>query len=129
MNNLVTTASTTHLPEQQETIHMITQLRHEAISGSIHDLAHVQTADMLADCLTKSSAQPTNLIKCVNTGIIPNADKHGSFREMMKNRHKAYSTLAAWLVQNIPEPREVTSFLGIPMRRAIETVLYNDESW
>ena len=36
-NNLVTTASTTHVPEQQETIHMIQMLRKEACSGSIAD--------------------------------------------------------------------------------------------
>ena len=44
-NNLVTTASTTHLPEQKETIHMINQLRHEACSGSIADLAHVTSTE------------------------------------------------------------------------------------
>ena len=42
-NNLVTTASSTHLPEQKETIHMIQMLRKEACSGSIEDLAHVRT--------------------------------------------------------------------------------------
>ena len=36
-NNLVTTAQTTHLPEQKETIHMIQMLRKEAISGTIDD--------------------------------------------------------------------------------------------
>ena len=36
-NNLVTTASTTHLPEQKETIHMIQMLRKEACSGSTSD--------------------------------------------------------------------------------------------
>ena len=38
-NNLVTTATTTHLPEQKETIHMINQLRTEASSGAIDDLS------------------------------------------------------------------------------------------
>ena len=33
-NRVVTTATTTHLPEQAETVHMITQLRQEALSGS-----------------------------------------------------------------------------------------------
>lgn len=40
-NNLVTTAQTTHLPEQKETHHLIQMLRHERISGHIEDLAHV----------------------------------------------------------------------------------------
>ena len=55
-NNLVTTASTTHLPEQKETIHMIQMLRKESCSGSLDDLAHVVSADCLADALTKLSA-------------------------------------------------------------------------
>ena len=44
-NNLVTTASTTHLPEQKETIHMIAMMRKEVCSGSIADLAHATTHD------------------------------------------------------------------------------------
>ena len=90
----MTTASTTHLPEQKETIHMINQLRTEACSGSIDDLAHVVSDDCLADCLTKSSAKPQNLIDAVNTGRLPNVDKHPPFRELMKNKHKAYTTCA-----------------------------------
>ena len=38
-NNLVSTASTTHLPEQKETVHMITNLRREACSGAIEDFS------------------------------------------------------------------------------------------
>ena len=55
-NNLVTTASTTHAPEQQETIHMIQMLRKEACSGALADLSRVRTERCLADCLTKASA-------------------------------------------------------------------------
>eukprot|EP00975_Prorocentrum_lima_P059416 12454743-Prorocentrum_lima.AAC.1 len=44
-NKLVTTASTTHLPEQKETIHMTSQLLHEACTGSRHDLAHLVSQD------------------------------------------------------------------------------------
>ena len=36
-NNLVTTAASTKLPEQKETIHMIQMLRQEACSGQMHD--------------------------------------------------------------------------------------------
>ena len=91
-NNLVTTASTTHLPEQIETIHMINQLRAEAFSGAIDDLAHVVSADCLADCLTKTSARADALIKAVNTGVLPNLDRHPPFRQLMQLRHKAYGT-------------------------------------
>ncbi len=52
-NKLATTASTTRLLEQKETIHMIQMLRKEYCSGQIDDLAHVSSADCLSDCLTK----------------------------------------------------------------------------
>jgi hypothetical protein len=87
-NNLVTTASTTHVPEQQETIHMIQMLRKEACSGSIADLAHVNSEDCLADCLTKASANPTNLINAIMTGTLKNIDCHKPFREAVQ--HKAF---------------------------------------
>ena len=64
-NNLVTTASTTHNPEQQETIHMIQMLRKEACSGFIADLSHIRTQWCLADCLAKKSANPQNLFGAV----------------------------------------------------------------
>ena len=35
-NNLVTTASTTHQPEQKETMHLIQMLRKESTSGQMH---------------------------------------------------------------------------------------------
>ena len=132
-NNLVTTASTTHLPEQKETIHMINQLRQESCSGSIDDLAHVISEDCMADCLTKASAKATALLKAVNTGVLPNVDKHPSFRELMQYKHKAYSTslrkaeeeemdsevpssLIAWLVRNISNASDVLTFMDIPVR-------------
>ena len=42
-NNLVTTAGTTHLPEQKETHHLIQMLRKESNSGALDDLAHVSS--------------------------------------------------------------------------------------
>ena len=44
-NNLVSTASTTHSPEQQETIHMIQNSDAEegSVLGSYADLSHVRT--------------------------------------------------------------------------------------
>ena len=135
-NNLVTTASTTHLPEQKETIHMINQLRHESLSGSIDDLAHVVSEDCLADCLTKASAKPQALMKAVDTGFLPNVDKHPPFRELMKHRHKAYSTslrhddetngfdpLVVWLVHNLENSTDIVTFMAIPVRLSIEQYL------
>ena len=85
-NNLVTTASTTHLPEQKETIHMIQMLRKEACSGSIHDLAHIRTALCLSDCLTKGSAKPDELLRAVDTGVLHEVDLHPNFRTLIKHR-------------------------------------------
>ena len=68
--NLETTARTIHLPEQKETIHMISMLLTEASSGSIHDVAHIPTPNCLADWLTKASAKADNLITAVQTGNI-----------------------------------------------------------
>jgi hypothetical protein len=103
-HNLVTTASTTHLPEQKETIHMIQMLRKETCSGALDDLAHVRTEHCLSDCLTKHSAKPDNLIHAVETGTLVNCDVHPPFRELLK--HKAF--LQAWLLKNIHEPAIVT---------------------
>ena len=92
-NNLVTTASTTHVPEQQETIHMIQMLRKEACSGSIADLSHIRTQWCLADCLTKKSANPQALIDAVRQGLLKEVDAHPPFRTLVE--HKAY--LRSWL--------------------------------
>ena len=87
-NNLVSTAGTTHLPEQQETIHMIQMLRKEACSGAIEDLAHVRTEHCLSDSLTKTSVNPDALIQTVETGVIVNIDCYKRFRELLQ--HKAF---------------------------------------
>ena len=92
VKNLVTTARTIHLPEQKETIHMISMLRKEACAGSIHDLAHIPTKNSLADCLTKASAKADNLITAVQTGKLFNIDIHPEFRTLME--HKAF--LSTW---------------------------------
>ena len=90
--NQVTTARTSHLPEQKETIHMISMLRKEACSGSIHDLAHIPTHNCLADCLTKACAKADNLITAVKTGELSDVEIHPNFRTLME--HKAF--LSAW---------------------------------
>ena len=88
--NLVTTARTTHLPEQEEAIHMISMLRKEACSGNIHDLAHIPTQHCLADCLSKASAKADNLISARKTVRLLDVDIHPDFRTLME--HKALST-------------------------------------
>jgi hypothetical protein len=110
-HKLITTASTTHLPEQKETIHMIQMLRKESNSGKIADLAHVSTHDCLSDCLTKHSAKPDNLIKAVETGILPNVDMHPPFRTLLE--HKAY--LQEWIDTNIYTSEVVFAMLDEPV--------------
>ena len=80
--NLVTTARTTHLPEQKVTIHTISMLRKEACSGNIHDLAHIPTQNCLTDCLTKAD----NLITAVKTGRRLDVDIHPDFRTLMEHK-------------------------------------------
>ena len=89
---LVTTARTIHLPEPQETIHMMSMLRKEACSESIHDLAYIPTQNCLADCLTKASAKAENLITAVKTSRLLDVDIHPNFRTIME--HKAF--LSTW---------------------------------
>ncbi|MDP7646981.1 MAG: hypothetical protein QGH82_02765, partial [Candidatus Woesearchaeota archaeon] len=89
-NNLVTTAGTTHLPEQKETVHMIQMLRKEACSGAIEDLAHIPTRFCLSDPLTKSTINPSTLIEAVQTGKLPWVDVNPPFRSMIQ--HKAFES-------------------------------------
>ena len=114
-NNLVTTAKTTHLPKQKETIHMIQMLRQEACSGNVSDLAHIRTQYCLADSLTKSSARPDELVRAVTTGNLPEEDVHPPFRTLMQ--HKAL--LATWVCDNM-ESRDVISFLGVPLSQEVQ---------
>ena len=90
--NLMTTARTIHLPEQKETIHMISMLRKEACSGTIHDFAHSSTQNSSADCLTKSLAKADTLITAVKTVRLLDVDVHPNFRTLME--HKAF--LSTW---------------------------------
>ena len=108
-NNLVTTASTTHQPEQKETMHLIQMLRKESNSGQMHDLAHVRSEDCLADSLTKHSAKADELIKAVLTGNLLNVDAHPPFRTMLQN--KAF--LVEWLARNTKHGPDIIAFAGV----------------
>ena len=108
-NNLVTAASTTHQPEQKETMHLIQMLRKESNSGQMHDLAHVRSEDCLADSLTKHSAKADELIKAVLTGNLLNVDAHPPFRTMLQN--KAF--LVEWLAHNTKHGPDIIAFAGV----------------
>ena len=107
-NNLVTTAKTTHTPEQKETIHLIQMLRKECVSGKIDDLAHVSSGDCLSDCLTKHSAKPDALMKAIETGNLKNLDVHPPFRTLL--RHKAFF-LGKWICSTLRKPLDVVTLL------------------
>ena len=104
---------------------MIQTLRKESMSGSIHDLAHVRTEDMLADCLTKSSAKPDVLIKAINQGVLPNIDMHPEFRSLLK--HKAF--LVAWRCQNLKGARDIVSFMDTDIRTTVQAYFANSSSF
>ena len=108
-NNLVTTASTIHQPEQKETMHLMQMLSKESNSGQMHDLAHVRSEDCLADSLTKHSAKADELIKAVLTGNLLNVDAHPPFRTMLQN--KAF--LVEWLAHNTKHGPDIVAFAGI----------------
>ena len=104
-NSLVTTAFTTHQPEQKETLRLIQMLRKESNSGQMQDLAHVRSEDCLADSLTKHSAKADELIKAVS---FLNVDAHPPFRTMLQN--KAF--LVEWLAHNTKHAPDIIAFAG-----------------
>ena len=71
---------------------MISMLRKEVCSKSIHDLAHIPDQNCLADCLTKASAKTDNLITAVQTGKLLDVDSHPDLGTFME--HKAF--LSTW---------------------------------
>ena len=109
-NNLVTTAQTTHLPEQKETHHLIQMLKHESNSGQLDDLAHIASENCLADPLTKSPAKPDQLVKTIETGVMENVDVHPPFRSFLK--HKAFSS--QWVADHMIEARHALTFFNSP---------------
>ena len=104
---------------------MIQTLRKESMSGTIHDLAHVKTDDMLADGLTKTSAKPDALIKAINQGVLPNVDTHPEFRSLLK--HKAF--LVAWCCQNLRDARDIVSFMDEDIQTAVHIYFSNSSSF
>ena len=107
-NNLVTTAQTTHLPEQKETHHLIQMLRHESNSGHLDDLSHIASEYCLADPLTKHSAKPDQLIQSIETGQLEQVDVHPPFRSLLK--HKAF--LVTWSVDHLSRPAQIHTVFG-----------------
>ena len=114
-NNLVTAASTTHQPEQKETMHLIQMLRKESNSRQTHDLAHVRSEDCLADSLTKHLGKADELIKAVLTGNLLNVDAHPPFRTMLQN--KAF--LVEWLAHDTKHGPDIIAFAGVGVEESM----------
>jgi len=87
--NLVTTARTTHPPEQKETIHLVNMMRHESQRGAWDDFAHMPTKDCLADALTKAAADVKTLLTAVNTGWLKSVDMYPLFRTTCRQAYYA----------------------------------------
>ena len=72
---------------------MISLLRKEACSGSLHDLPlTLQLRIVWHIVLTKASAKTDNLITAVKSGRLLDVDSHPNFRTLME--HKAF--LSTW---------------------------------
>ena len=119
-NNLVTTAQTTHLPEQKETHHLIQMLRHEGNTGNIDDLSHVASEFCLADPLTKHTAKPDELVRSIETGTLRQVDVHPPFRTLVK--HKAFIT--EWVINNLPDPQFVLTFFAEDISDCVYSLMY-----
>ena len=122
-NNLVTTAQTTHLPEQKETHHLIQMLRHESNSGHLDDLSHIASEYCLADPLTKSTAKPDQLVSSITTGKLENVDTHPPFRSLLK--HKAF--LTTWVIETLSEPHHVLTFFCEDISDYVFAMMYFEE--
>ena len=119
-NNLVTTAQTTHLPEQKETHHLIQMLRHESNTGNIDDLSHVASEFCLADPLTKHTTKPDELVRSIETGTLRQVDVHPPFRTLVK--HKAFIT--EWVINNLPDPQFVLTFFAEDISDCVYSLRY-----
>ena len=64
------------------------------------------------------------MIKAIETSILLNIDKHQPFIEMLAHKHKAYMTIADWVMWNIFAANEVTSFLGVCIEPFMHKRLY-----
>ena len=72
---------------------------------------------MLADCLTKATAKPDNLMTAVKTGILPEVDASPEFRKMLK--HKAYLTF--WICNNLQHAKTIVEFMNEPISHYVES--------
>ena len=70
--------------------------------------------------------KPDNLIKAIEIGVLLDVDKHPPFREMLKDRHKAYQCFANWVVKNLKGAADIVTVLGEFVQKDIHAVLYQE---
>ena len=92
---------------------MISLLRKEACSGSVHDLAHISTRNCLTDCVTKVSGKADNLITAVKTGGLLDVDIHPNLRT-----HGAEGLLD-YLVQNMSVHKGARYVLPVAVKSSL----------
>ena len=80
---------------------------------------------MLADCITKTSANPDVLIKAIDHGVLLNVDTHPEFRSLLKR--KAF--LVTWCCQNLQDARDIVSFMGTDIRTTVQAYFANSPSF
>ena len=122
-NNLVTTAQTTHLPEQKETHHLIQMLRHESNTGHLDDLSPIASEILSGRPTYKITAKPDQLVSSIATGKLEQVDVHPPFRSLLK--HKAF--LTTWVVDTLHEPHNVTTFFCEDISDHVFAIMYFDE--
>ena len=71
----MTTAQTTHMPEQKETHHLVQMLRHESNAGHLDDLSHIPSECCFSDPLTTHTAKPDQLVLSI-AGRLDQVDVH-----------------------------------------------------
>ena len=98
-------------------------MRATSNTGHLDDLSHVASEYCLADPLTKHTAKPDQLVKSITTGRLDQVDVHPPFRTLLK--HKAF--LTTWVIENLNEPHNVTSFLCEDIADEVFALMYLEE--
>ena len=102
-NNLVTTASTTHQPEQKKNH----AFKPEATEGK-QQRTDARSGTWEKIILPHATAKADEFIKSVMTGVLPNVDVHPPFRTMSQNQ----AFLVEWLSYNTTLGPTVLTFLA-----------------
>ena len=73
--------------------------------------------------VTKHTAKPDQLVSSITTGRLDQVDVHPPFRTLLK--HKAF--LTTWVIENLNEPRNLTSVLCEDIAEYVFALMYFEE--